>query len=110
MDQLHDTSKDVNITADHISADDFKEALEEDHVKGCNIEQFETELEDEDKEPMNDKIHSERFNACDIEKVISEPAEFVELRIFKSLNFFNIINLDWILQSLKLNQSTTIIT
>ena len=73
---------DVIIKADDISADDFKEALEEDQVEGCNIEQVKTEFEDEDKIPLMDTIQGERFNACYIEKVKTKPAEFVD-EVFK---------------------------
>ena len=47
-------------------------------MEGCNIEQVKTEIEDEDNKPLEDKIQGERFNACDIEKVKPEPAEFVD--------------------------------
>ena len=56
--------------------------MEEYHFEGCNIEQVKIEFEDEDKKPLEDKVEGEQCNACDIEQVKTEPAEFVD-KVFK---------------------------
>jgi hypothetical protein len=64
----------------------------------------------EDKKPLEDKVEGGRFNACDVEKVKTEPKELnfnfgfnvysIEVKVVRlSFNFVNITTLNFIRQS-----------
>ena len=64
----------------------------------------------EDKKPLEDKVEGGRFNACDVEKVKTEPEELnfnfgfnvysIEVKVVRlSFNFVNITTLNFIRQS-----------
>ena len=93
-DQLYDTMKDDISRAEDISVevDDFKEANEaleyQDEVRnGETVKTEPDEFEDEDKKPLEDKVEGWRFNACDVEKVKTEP---VDLNFRFGFNFYSV--------------------